>query len=160
MGVEKYILPKQIPVASCIGCPVPTFKSLDSSVYYSGLPFPVTSVINSGQGYWHTANVASVSFYPFQYLPTSNKLVFTGNISYTIYYSPLSGGNNLPGIKMRSEKYRRFIHQLKASIQNPENIPSFITRDLRKYYQMKLALHPILLIILLLHLQLLFHLRQ
>lgn len=127
-NLNNFLFPAQYPVASCVGCPKPPFCNIDSAIYFASTSYPIGNVTPAGQGYWHTANIVTVAVYPYQYLPVSNKIIFSGTINFTIWFSLPAGSSSFPhSKKMRKSKYENFVSSLNHLVSNSINISQYLT---------------------------------
>jgi len=127
-NLYNFLFPAQYPVATCVGCPKPPFCNIDSAIYFTSTSYPIENATPAGQGYWHTANIVTVAVYPYQYLPVSNKIIFSGTINFTIWFSLPAGSSNFPDSKkMRKSKYDNFVSSLNHLVSNSINISQYIT---------------------------------
>ncbi len=127
MKINNFLFPAQYPVASCVGCPKPPFCNIDSAIYFASTSYPIGNVTPAGQGYWHTANIVTVAVYPYQYLPVSNKIIFSGTINFTIWFSLPAGSSSFPhSKKMRKSKYENFVSSLNHLVSNSINIGQYL----------------------------------
>jgi len=126
-NLNNFLFPAQYPVASCVGCPKPPFCNIDSAIYFASTSYPIGNVTPAGQGYWHTANIVTVAVYPYQYLPVSNKIIFSGTINFTIWFSLPAGSSSFPhSKKMRKSKYENFVSSLNHLVSNSINIGQYL----------------------------------
>jgi hypothetical protein len=115
------------PMLSGNTCAMPHDPGIDSAVYYSQTPYPVSCIEFAGQGLWNNANIATLSIYPFQYLPSINAFVFFDDIRYSIYYSNPSGANPIPDtIKMKPHYFAAYFNKLRESISNQAEINNLV----------------------------------
>ncbi len=78
VSLTHKILPKQSDIPTSINYLPTNVFSFDSVVYFSNNPFPANIVSKTNTGYFDGGNkIVTVTIYPVQYLPTSNKIKFT-----------------------------------------------------------------------------------
>jgi hypothetical protein len=119
------IFPFQAPVPTCIGCPIPGFTTIDSTIYLSNLKFPALNFL-SYYGYWHKAQILTIDICPFGYLPVSNLMEFMNAVTINVYYTEKEGEDGTQNIKMTRAFYSEFINDLSIKIANPESIEDYV----------------------------------
>jgi hypothetical protein len=144
------VFPYQSPIPINMNMEEAGFENPDSVFYSSELPYPGTGAELDGIGYWHKANIVTLSVCPFQYTPGTNKLVFTTNVSINISFRESTSYDSTHKIKMKANTFANYTRTLSGMVENPESIQSYLkeTEIINGFQQVQgLCLHDYVVVV-------------
>lgn len=130
-NIDHKIFPAQLPEPTSIISGVPKFIPPDKDIYGSSNPYPANIVQVAGDSYFDGDNhIVTISIYPVQYFPLSNRIEFNTDISFSLVLESYTSNIAVMPKSRAIEDQKTYDNILKAVVDNPEDIPTYQTKPL------------------------------